>query len=159
MVKASGLTRGNILQLTLVTLIAFPTATAHAQLTKLPDKPKKTLAAYNPRTYAKAIEKPPAEFDLPLYISNVDMTKFTKLDAKKGSSTSAIIETSDPAQVAFEWYQSTLKSQGWEVQLPPSNKSSIFMLTAKKAGKKVMLSSFRPAKLNSTILSVSLTAQ
>jgi len=87
------------------------------------------------------------------------MSKYKKLDSKKLSTARATIEISDPAQVAFDWYQTTLKSQGWEVQMPPSHRSSIFMLTAKKAGQKAMINDFAPTKLNSTILSVSLTSQ
>jgi len=134
---------------------------ASAQLTKLPGQEKKAAAPFHPWAPPKGIQKTPDDFNAPVYTSNVDLTKFSKLDPKLGSSTNALIETSDAPEVAFKWYQSTLKSQGWEIELPPSSRASadLFMLTAKKSGQKIIFSSFRPPKLNATLLSVCLSSE
>jgi hypothetical protein len=87
----------------------------------------------------------PAGFEAPVYINNVIESKY--MEAPGGNATkSAVFKTKDAPATVFQWYQSALRSTGWEIEPtkaltqpnPLQQSGNLFMARAHKDGNSLM---------------------
>lgn len=103
----------------------------------------------------------PVNFPVPKYTSNVVNTTFS--NSTKGSPTAAAnIVTRDEPQKVFDWYQSTMKTEGWNLKVPTAKamaayakSGQFFMLRATKGKNEVSVFVIKPEKQTNTAISIS----
>lgn len=103
----------------------------------------------------------PTNFPVPKYTSNVLNTTFS--NSTKGAPTAAAnIVTRDEPQKVFDWYQSTMKNDGWNIKVPTAKamaayakSGQFFMLRATKAKSEVSVFVIKGEKQSNTAISIS----
>jgi hypothetical protein len=103
----------------------------------------------------------PVNFPVPKYTSNVINTTFS--NSTKGSPTAAAnIVTKDEPQKVFDWYQSTMKSDGWNLKVPTAKamaayakSGQFFMLRGSKGKNEVSVFVIKPERQTNTAISIS----
>ena len=137
-----------------------------AQLTKLPDQktPQAKSQHYNKDSFKK-LDQAPSNFPVPLYKSNVVSTDCQEATSLSGMhSIAAIIRTNDPPLTAFEWYQSEVRSEGFDdLKIPqPTGLPGgfeVYYLKARKPGQALLISCSRMPKLPQTVINITVTAK
>jgi len=116
----------------------------------------------------KVQKQVPSNFPAPVYASNVVSTSYQETASIKGlRSMAAIIKTSDPPQTAYQWYQSSLPSFGYEIYPPkvtqaipaPPAGVEYYTIKAHKDGQFLYVSCSRLPKHPDTAINVTITAQ
>jgi hypothetical protein len=137
-----------------------------AQLTKLPDqKPPLPSKQHYTKDSFKKLEQVPSNFPVPLYKSNVVATDCQEATSLTGiHSITAVIRTNDPPLTPFEWYQSEVRSEGFDDLKVPQPTGmpagvSVYYLKARKPGQLLTLSCSRMPKYPQTVISITVTAK
>jgi hypothetical protein len=158
-------TRTATISLSIILSLVTGNATL-GQLTKLPSNqpaPSKTNH-YNKDSF-KQLQQVPSNFPVPLYSSNVISTNYQEATSLNGvHSIAAMIRTSDPPTRAFQWYQSAVPAQGFDVLKLPQPQGlpagvEAYIIKARKPGEVLSISCCRLPKSPATVINVTVTAK